>query len=105
MLTEEGDPKGLEYAEQAHRLAPFSPGVLDTLGVAVTKSGDAKRGVTLLRMASTLGPGQPDIRLHLAQALVASGDKLAARKELDELGKLDSSSPVRAEADKLKSSL
>lgn len=105
MLTEEGDPKGLEYAEQAHRLAPFSPGVLDTLGVAVTKSGDAKRGVTLLRMASTLGPGQPDIRLHLAKALVASGDKAAARKELDELGKLDSSSPVRAEADKLKSSL
>jgi FimV-like protein len=56
-------------------------------------------------MASTLGPGQPDIRLHLAKALVASGDKVAARKELDELGKLDSSSPVRAEADKLKSSL
>jgi putative PEP-CTERM system TPR-repeat lipoprotein len=105
MLTEEGDAKGLEYAEQAHRLAPFSPGVLDTLGVAVTKSGDPKRGVTLLRMASTLGPAQPDIRLHLAKALVASGDKVAARKELDELGKLDSASPIRVEADKLKSSL
>ena len=26
ILTEEGDAKGLEYAEQAHRLAPFSPG-------------------------------------------------------------------------------
>ena len=105
MLTEEGDAKGLEYAEQAHRLAPFSPGVLDTLGVAVLKSGDAKRGVTLLRMASTLGPAQPDIRLHLAKALIASGDKVAARKELDELAKLDSASPVRVEADKLKSSL
>jgi len=105
ILTEEGDAKGLEYAEQAHRLAPFSPGVLDTLGVAVLKSGDAKRGVTLLRMASTLGPAQPDIRLHLAKALIASGDKVAARKELDELAKLDSASPVRVEADKLKSSL
>ena len=105
MLTDEGDPKGLEYAEQAHRLAPFNPSVLDTLGVAIAKNGNPKRGVTLLRMASTLGPGQPDIRLHLAKALVASGDKVAARKELDELGKLDSSSPVRAEADKLKSTL
>ena len=69
MLTEDGIAKGLEYAEQAHRLAPFNPGVLDTLGVAVSKSGDAKRGVTLLRMASTLAPAQDDIRLHLAKAL------------------------------------
>lgn len=104
-LTEDGDAKGLELAEQAHRLAPFSPGVLDTLGVAVLKSGDAKRGTTLLRMAAVLAPKQPDIRLHLAKALIASGDKVAARKELDELDKLDKASPVRAEADKLRSSI
>ena len=105
LLTEEGDAKGLEYAEAAHRLAPFNPGVLDTLGVAVLKNGDAKRSTALLRMASVLAPKQPDIRLHLAKALVADGDKVAARKELDELGKLDSASPIRVEADKLKSSL
>ena len=86
ILTEEGDAKGLEYAEAAHRLAPFNPGVIDTLGVAVLKSGDAKRGVALLRMASVLAPKQQDIRLHLAKALVASGDKAGARKELDESG-------------------
>jgi putative PEP-CTERM system TPR-repeat lipoprotein len=105
ILTEDGDAKGLEYAEAAHRLAPFNPGVLDTLGVAVLKSGDAKRGATLLRMASVLAPKQPDIRLHLAKALAASGDKAGARKELENLGSLDQASPIRAEADKLKGSL
>jgi len=105
ILTEEGDAKGLEYAEAAHRLAPFNPGVIDTLGVAVLKSGDAKRGVALLRMASVLAPKQQDIRLHLAKALIASGDKAGARKELDNLGSLDAASPIRVEVDKLKASL
>ena len=105
ILTEEGDAKGLEYAEAAHRLTPFNPGVIDTLGVAVLKSGDAKRATTLLRMASALAPAQNDIRLHLAKALVASGDKAGARKELDSLGSLDAASPVRVEADKIKASL
>jgi putative PEP-CTERM system TPR-repeat lipoprotein len=105
ILTDEGDPKGLEYAEAAHRLAPFNPGVLDTLGVAVLKSGDAKRGTALLRMASALSPKQQDIRLHLAKALIASGDKAGARKELDGLGTLDAASPIRIEADKLKATL
>lgn len=105
ILTEEGDAKGLEYAEAAHRLTPFNPGVIDTLGVAVLKSGDAKRATTLLRMASALAPAQNDIRLHLAKALVASGDKAGARKELDSLGSLDAASPVRVEADKMKASL
>mgnify|MGYP003580376047 CR=1 FL=1 len=28
---ERKDPKGVEYAEEAHRLSPFNPNVLDTL--------------------------------------------------------------------------
>ena len=105
ILTEEGDAKGLEYAEAAHRLAPFNAGVIDTLGMAVLKSGDAKRATVLLRMASVLAPKQSDIRLHLAKALVASGDKAGARKELETLGSLDAASPIRVEADKLKASI
>lgn len=106
ILSEQKNPQGLEYAERAHRLAPFNPGVLDTLGWALVRSGDAKRGVQLLRMASSLAPMQGDIRLHLAQALVDSGDKAGARKELTELStKLDKASPIRAEAEKLLATL
>ncbi|MDQ2916872.1 MAG: tetratricopeptide repeat protein, partial [Pseudomonadota bacterium] len=105
LLTEEKNPKGLEYAEHAQRLAPFNPGILDTLGWALTHNGQAKRGVQILRMASSLAPAQGDIRLHLAQALASAGDKDGARKELTELTKLDKASPIRVEAEKLLATL
>ncbi len=101
ILSDEKDPKALEYAERAHQLAPFNPSIMDTLGWTLTRSGDTKRGVQLLQMATRLDPGQAEIRLHLAQALAQSGDKAGARKELTELTKLDKSSPIRAEAEKL----
>jgi putative PEP-CTERM system TPR-repeat lipoprotein len=105
IMVEQGDPKGVEYAERAHRLAPFSPNVLDTLGWARTRTGDPKRGVELLRMASSLAPGASEIRMHLAKALLDSGDKSGARAVLTDLTKLDNNSPVRAEAEKLLATL
>ena len=101
ILSERKDPKGVEYAEEAHRLSPFNPNVLDTLGWSIARTGDPKRGVQLLRMAHNLAPREAEIRLHLAQALRESGDKEGARRELTELSKLDASSPVRAQAEKL----
>ena len=43
------DPKALEYAERADKLAQDNPGILDTLGVLLVDKGDAKRGIDLLR--------------------------------------------------------
>ena len=105
MLGEEKNPKALEYAERAHQLAPFSPNVLDTLGLTLSREGDAKRAVQLLQMATRLAPNEPEIRLHFAQVLAQSGDKSGARKEATELTKLDAKSPVRVEAEKLLSTL
>jgi len=105
VLAQQGDPKAVEYAEHAHRLAPFNPAVLDTLGWTLAQTSDPKRGAELLRMASRLAPRQAEIRLHLAKALIATGDKTAARQELAELSKLDKASPIRAEAQKLQSTL
>jgi cellulose synthase operon protein C len=105
LLTEEKDPKGLEYAERAHEVAPFNPDVLDTLGWSLARNGEPKRGVQLLRMASALSPAQATIRLHLAQALADSGDKPGARKELEALSRLDQESSIRSEAEKLMGTL
>ncbi len=105
MMTEKKDPKGLEYAERAHRLAPFNAGVLDTLGSAYTANGDPKRAVPLLRMASTLVPTHAQYRLHLAKALAESGDKAAARQAIEPLTKLEKTSPVRVQAEKFLSTL
>jgi len=105
VLAQQGDKKAVEYAEHAHRLAPFNPSILDTLGWTLAQMGDPKRGTEMLRMASRLAPAQAEIRLHLAKALAASGDKAGARQEIGELSKLDKASPIRIEAEKLQATL
>jgi putative PEP-CTERM system TPR-repeat lipoprotein len=105
MLTDRKAAEGLDFAERAHRIAPFNPSILDTYGWALASNGDPKRGAQVLRMAMTLSPEQPEFRLHLAKALAWSGDKAGARNEIAQLTKLDKASPVRAEAEKFMSSL
>jgi predicted Zn-dependent protease len=100
-LTELGDPKASEIAERAYVQAPFNPDVIDTFGWALLQTGDAARGLELLRAASSLAPANQEIRLHFAKALIKSGDKASARRELEPLTKLEQSSPIRADAEKL----
>src|SRR4030095_13337115 len=76
------DPKALEYAERAAKLAPGSPQVLDTLGTLQVEKGDTAQGVDSLRKAVALAPDESNIRLNLARALVKAGQKDAAKKEL-----------------------
>ncbi|MDB5920380.1 MAG: prsT [Massilia sp.] len=85
-----GDPRigaerSLGYAERAHALAPGNPTIMDTLGSICFARGDLKRALPLLQQASALAPGSPEIGFHLAQALVKSGDKPGARRELERL--------------------
>jgi Flp pilus assembly protein TadD len=76
--------------------------VIDTLGWALVRTGDTKRGVELIHAASNLAPTNSEIRLHLATAMIKAGDKVGARRELETLlSKLEKSSPLRAEAEKL----
>lgn len=82
---QEQDSRALEYAEKAHQYAADNPAVLDTLGWILVSQGNAARGLALLQKAMALAPENSDIRYHLAQALVASGDKVGARKELEKL--------------------
>ena len=79
------DPRALATAEQAVKLAPDTPAVLDTLGWMLVEQGDVKRAVPVLQKAVSLAPAAPELRYHLAVALSKSGDKINARKELDML--------------------
>jgi predicted Zn-dependent protease len=58
---------------------------MDTLGWLLVEQGDTKRALPLLQKAVSLAPAAPELRFHLASALNKSGDKLAARKELEKL--------------------
>ena len=104
-LIELGDPKASDIAERAYVQAPFNADVIDTFGWALVQTSDVSRGTELLRSALSLAPANAEIRLHLAKALLKSGDKASARRELETLAKLDPSSPIRADAEKLLSGL
>jgi putative PEP-CTERM system TPR-repeat lipoprotein len=96
-----GDARALATAEAALRGAPQRADVMDTLGWILVDNGDAGRAVTVLREAQALAPKARDIRFHLAAALAASGDKEAARKELESLLAGDMRFPQADDARKL----
>ena len=81
----EKDPRALDMAERANKLEPANPRVMDTLGWVLVDKGNDARGLGLLQKASSLAPANEEIRLHLAVGLMKSGDKTAARKELEPL--------------------
>ena len=95
------DPKAIEYAEKAYSLAPDSPAVMDTLGELLVEGGQHARGLELLRKALERAPQANDIRLDVAKALIATGDKKGARKELESLAQMGGTSPTKDEAQEL----
>lgn len=95
------DPQAIEFAEKAFKLAPEQPAVIDTLGVMLVDKGDTARGIELLRKASSQAPQNSMIRLNLAKALIKTGKKDEAKKELDELAKLGEKFAAHAEVAKM----
>lgn len=80
------DARATPTAEAAYKQASQEPAIMDTLGwILVSKGGDAKRGLSLLQQASTKAPEARDIRYHLAVGLFKSGDKIGARKEVEQV--------------------
>lgn len=79
----ENDRRALATAEQAFKHAPNHPGVQDTLGWILVEQGQLPRGTELLRKAATKAPRAATIRYHYGVALVRSGKKVEARRELE----------------------
>jgi len=69
-----GDHKeALQLAVRAFRAMPEDPAVLDTLGYALLKNGQADKAVTFLEKAARLRPNDATIKTHLDQARKAAG--------------------------------
>jgi putative PEP-CTERM system TPR-repeat lipoprotein len=101
VTNELGRPEALEYAERAYELAPDNPAIMDTLGAILAQAGQVERGLELLGRAAAGAPDAHDIRLNFAKALLKTDRKTAARRELEQLAKLDDGVPARREALKL----
>jgi putative PEP-CTERM system TPR-repeat lipoprotein len=105
VLTELGDPKAKEYAERAYTAAPYTPSVVDTYGWSLLQGGEAAKGTEFLRTALSLDPSNDEIRMHVATALMKTGDKVGAKKELETLSKGAKTQPLRADAEKMLSGM
>ena len=79
----EKDARALPTAEKAYKLKPDVGAVADTLGWILVEQGQAARGVEILRKALAADKDNGDIAYHYAAALAKSGDKIAARKQLE----------------------
>lgn len=79
------DPRALGYAEQAFKLKPDDPAVMDTLGWILVQKGESERGIKMLQAALSKAPGAAEIQYHLALSYNKAGDRAKARRELERL--------------------
>jgi putative PEP-CTERM system TPR-repeat lipoprotein len=78
----EKDRRALATAEQALKLAPNHPYIQDTLGWILVEQGQLSRALELLAKAAAGAPNIAAIRYHYGAALLKSGKKAEAKKEL-----------------------
>lgn len=104
-LGQTKDPKALGYAEQANKLAPNQPAVMDTLAMLLADAGQTARALDLLQQAVAKAPKAALIKLNLAKVQIKAGKTAEARKLLDELAKLGDKFPAQAEVAALQKGL
>jgi putative PEP-CTERM system TPR-repeat lipoprotein len=87
-MAQVNDPKAMDVAEQALKLAPKQPAIMDTVAMLAAKKGDTQRAQALLNEAIGIAPDAHAIRLDLAKVLLQVGKRSDAVTELKTLEKL-----------------
>lgn len=85
--AEQKHPDAIKNALRANQIAPDNPVILDTLGVAYASVGKHAEAISTLRTALSLAPQAQPTKLHLATALLASGnpkDSASIAQTIDE---------------------
>lgn len=100
-LHQAGDKRAIDFAEQAHKLQPENPAVMDTLGWILVQRGQGARGLKLLQQAHSKAPDAGEIHYHLAAAYAKTGDAVRARSELQRLLNSGIAFPQEQDARKL----
>ncbi|MBS1985869.1 MAG: hypothetical protein JST16_17045, partial [Bdellovibrionales bacterium] len=76
------DQRALSYAEEALKLAPANPAILDTYGMLLVNKGEVEKGLAQLEKAKVGAPKAYAIRINLAQAYIKADRKPDAKREL-----------------------
>lgn len=77
-------PEANQLASKCVREKPDNDGYLDTLGFVVYKQGQHDNAVDIFQKAVKKQPNQGVFRYHLALALLAKGDQVQAKRELEQ---------------------
>jgi tetratricopeptide (TPR) repeat protein len=75
--------QALTMAEKAKKKAPSSPDISDTLGFIYYQKNLNSQAIQEMKSAVLGNPKNATFRLHLAMALLKSGDKTGAKNEAD----------------------
>ncbi|ODV11007.1 MAG: hypothetical protein ABT20_06835 [Rubrivivax sp. SCN 70-15] len=90
LMVQQKEAGAATLAERAVKLAPQQPALMDTLALALAAENQLPKALDWQRKAVALAPEAPGYRLNLAKLLIQSGDRAAARTELDKLQALGS---------------
>lgn len=85
LLLKGGKPGAVDYAQRAVQVRDDVDEYWDTLAMAHLAAKEPARALEASRKAVQLNPAGQASRLHLAQALIAQGDKVGAKAELAKL--------------------
>ncbi|MFT7775862.1 XrtA/PEP-CTERM system TPR-repeat protein PrsT [Roseateles sp.] len=88
-----GKADARELAERGLRINPDYPALRDTYATVLANEKDFGKAVRLQRQLVADQPDQPAFRLNLAEILIQSGDKPAAKTELEGLARLGAKFP------------
>ncbi len=90
--------EAIGHASAARNLEPDNPAILDTLGWLEWRSGDFPEALSLLRLAASGLPGNPEVQYHLAMAHYMMDQRAEAAEALRRAVQGGSALPWREEA-------
>jgi tetratricopeptide (TPR) repeat protein len=97
--------RALETARQAYEAASDLAAVQDTYGWLLLQAGRVREALPLLELAAANTPESPEVRYHLAAALVRAGETVRARLLLEDILRTSEQFQGRAEAEQLLATL
>jgi cellulose synthase operon protein C len=101
LRSKTGKPGARELAERGLKLKPEDAALRDTYATVLANEKQFDKALSVQRQLIADQADQPSYKLNLAQILIQSGDKPAAKAELEGLAKLGPKFPQQKEVEAL----